>query len=173
MSKGIVVFGANGCGKTTIGRKLASVMNFKHLDVEDYYFEKSDIYYKSPRTKDDVTHMMLTDIKKYGSFVLSCVTGDYGVKIVSMYKLAVLLSAPVNLRMERIQKRVVEKHGELITTDDVLKKNTEAFIEFARKRDLSAIDQWANTLTCPIIRLDATKPISENTKEITTAYSQL
>ena len=42
-SHGIIVFGANGSGKSTFGRELARVLNFKHMDIEDYYFEKSEI----------------------------------------------------------------------------------------------------------------------------------
>lgn len=173
MTRGIVVFGANGSGKTTLGCELAQALNFKHIDVEDYYFEKSDVFYENPRTKDDVIHLMLTDIEKYGSFVLSGVTGDYGEKIVSMYNLAVLLTAPIDLRMDRIRKRAVDKHGERALPNGDMYANREEFIEYARTRDLSVIDQWANTLTCPIIHLDTTMPISHNTRKIIDAYRTL
>lgn len=173
MTNGIIVFGANGSGKTTLGCELAQVLKFKHIDVEDYYFERSDIFYQNPRAKDDVIDLMLADIKKYGSFVLSGVTGDYGEEIVSMYNLAVFLSAPIDLRMERIKKRAIDKHGERALLNGDLYENTEKFIEFARTRDLSKIDQWTNTLTCPIIHIDATKPISYNTRKIINTYCTL
>ena len=43
--RGIIVFGANGSGKTTLGRELARILTFKHMDREEYYFEKSEIPY--------------------------------------------------------------------------------------------------------------------------------
>lgn len=173
MPIGIVVFGANGSGKTTLGRELAQALKFKHIDVEDYFFDKSDIFYENPRAKDDVIQCILTDIRKNGSFVLSGVIGNCGDEIVSMYSLAVFLSAPIELRMERIRKRTIDKHGERASPNGDMYKSSEQFIEFARTRDLSVIEKWADTLTCPIIHLDATKPISENITNITKAYCTL
>ena len=34
---GIIVFGANASGKKTVGRELARVLNYKHIDIIDYY----------------------------------------------------------------------------------------------------------------------------------------
>lgn len=173
MSGGIMVFGANGSGKTTLACELSRALKFRHMDVEDYYFEKSDIFYENPRTKDDVVNLMLADIEKYDSFVLSGVTGDYGERIVSMYRLAVFLSAPIEVRMERIRKRTIDKHGERALPNGDMYENQKRFIEFARTRDLSVIDRWANTLTCPIVYLDSTKPISENIRKVINAYCLL
>ena len=80
-SQGIIVFGANGSGKTTLGRELALAFNYKHMDIEDYYFEKSDIPY-------------------------------------------------------------------------------------TKARSLDFIDAWADTLVCPVLRIDGTKPIAHLVKEI-------
>lgn len=76
--QGIIVFGANGAGKTTLGRELARVLHFFHMDIEDYHFEKSEIPYTVERPREDCINLMLADIKRYGSFVLSACTGDFG-----------------------------------------------------------------------------------------------
>ena len=173
MAKGIVVFGANGSGKTTLGRQLAKTLNFKHMDVEDYYFEKSDIFYSHPRSKDEVINLMLDDIEKYRDFVISGVTCDFGEKIAAMYSCAVFLSAPIELRMGRIRDRAIDKHGERAMPGGDIYEDRVKFIEYARTRDLSVIDKWAKTLTCPIIHLDATKPILENARAIVEFYLAL
>jgi len=105
--------------------------------------------------------------------VLSGVTGDYGDEILSKYKLAVLLSAPVDLRMERIRKRAVDKHGKRALPNGDMFEDRENFVKFARTRDLSAIDKWADTLLCPIIKIDSTKPISEYLQIVINAYNAL
>jgi ATP-dependent protease HslVU (ClpYQ) ATPase subunit len=73
--RGIFVYGANGSGKTTLGRELSLLLNFKRIDVEDYYFEdgKTEIPYSIARPKEDVIRLMLSDINKYRYFVLSSV----------------------------------------------------------------------------------------------------
>ena len=43
MTGGILLFGANGSGKTALGRELAKALHYKHIDVEDYSFLESQI----------------------------------------------------------------------------------------------------------------------------------
>lgn len=77
MPNGILVFGANGSGKSTIGRELARVLNYKYMDHEDYHFFKSEIPYTAERSREECLSFMLADINEYGSFVLCAVTGDF------------------------------------------------------------------------------------------------
>lgn len=171
MRNGIIVFGANGCGKTTIGCELAHKLKMKHFDVETYYFEESEIPYSKPRTKDTVIERMLVDFEKCNSFVLSAVTGDYGDEISSMYKLGVFLFAPIDLRLERIERRSLEQYGKRILIGGDMYSQEQEFIEFVRTRNLSIIDEWSKILTCPILYLDGTKSISANVKLIIHKYN--
>ena len=173
MPNGIVIFGANGCGKTTLGRELAHKLNIKHLDVEDYYFEESEIPYAKPRSKDTVIELMLVDIENCNSFVLSAVTGDYGNKISSMYKLGVFLSVPIDIRLERIERRSLEQYGKRILVGGDMYEQEQGFLEFVRTRNISVIDEWEKTLTFPILHLDGTKAISENIRLIIERYNHI
>ena len=172
MPNGIVIFGANGCGKTTLGRELARILKIKHLDVEDYYFEESEIPYSKPRTKDTVIKLMLVNIEKCDSFVLSAVTGDYGDKISSMYKLGVFLSVPIDIRLERVKRRTLEQYRERVLVGGDMYEQEHGFLEFVRTRNLSIIDEWVKALTCPILHLDGTKAISENIQLISQRYNR-
>jgi len=153
---GIIVFGANGSGKTTLGKELARVLSFKHMDVEDYHFVKSDIPYTVERSREDCLNLMLADIEKYRSFVITAVTGDFGDVIPSFYKLAVLITAPREIRIERVKQRSVDLHGDRVRDGGDMYESNLKFIDFVSSRSLSGIDQWAETLTCPLIRIDGT-----------------
>lgn len=170
MSGGIIIFGANGSGKSTLGREVANVLNFKYMDIEDYYFIKSKIPYTAKRSSEDCLNLMLTDIEKYGSFVLSSVTGDFGEKISSLYNLAILITAPAEIRIERIKQRAYEQHGERIYKGGDMYEQHLEFIDFVTSRTLSKIERWAETLACPVLRIDGTKSISENTQWIVNQY---
>ncbi len=170
MSKGIVVFGANGSGKTTVGRELARTLHFKHMDVEDYYFEEAEIPYSRPCSKDEVIGRMLDDIEKCSSFVLSAVTGDFGEAITSMYEFAIFLSVPLDTRIERVKRRAEEQYGKRVWVGGDMYEQECKFAEFVETRNLSVIDDWAKTLTCPVVRLDGTKAISENIRLIVEQY---
>jgi len=151
---GIIVFGANGSGKSTLGRELANILNFKHMDIEDYHFKKSEIPYTVERSHEDCLNLMLADIKKHRSFVISAVTGDFGNSILQLYELAVFISAPIELRIKRIEQREYEKHGERIRKGGDMYEQHLKFVDFVASRSLSEIEQWGETLECPVIRID-------------------
>jgi len=168
---GIIVFGANGSGKTTLGRELARILKFKHMDIEDYYFEKSEIPYTVERSRDECLNLMLADIEKYRSFVITAVTGDFGDKIIPLYELAVFLSAPKETRIERIKQREYEKYGERIREGGDMYAQHLDFVNFAVTRDLSRIEKWADTLKCPVIQIDGTVDYNKTAIEIAMRYS--
>ena len=153
---GIIVFGANGSGKTTLGHELARILHFKHIDHEDYCFEKSDIPYTVTRPREVYEALMLADIEKYGSFIISACTGDFGEKIENLYELAVYIEAPLELRIERVKQRNIEKFGERVLKGGDMYEQQMGFVDFVAKRSLSRIEQWAETLACPILRIDGT-----------------
>lgn len=172
MPNGVLVFGANGSGKSTIGRELARVLNYRFMDHEDYHFEKSEIPYTVERSREACLRLMLDDIHKYGSFVLCAVTGDFCDEILSMYQFAVCLSAPQDIRMERIGRRAFERYGARVLEGGDMYERQTAFLDFAAKRPLIRIEQFAQTLACPIMRADGTKPVSENVALIAEEYSR-
>lgn len=153
---GIIIFGANGSGKTTLGRELARILNFKHMDIEDYCFEDSEIPYTHPRSREDFLALMLADIEKHGSFVISTVIGDLGDVIPKYYRFAVYLSAPLELRMKRIKQRSYELYGERVLDGGDMHEQELRFFDFIESRPLTKIDQWAQSLSCPIIYIDGT-----------------
>ena len=170
MPSGIIVFGANGSGKSTLGQELARVLSFKYMDIEDYHFIKSEVPYTAARAREDCLHLMLADIKKHQSFVLSAVIVDFGEDISSMYDLAVFMSAPLKTRIERINQRACEQHGDRIREGGDMYDQHLKFIDFVTSRSLERIEYWAETLVCPVIYIDGTKSISENTEVVVEKY---
>jgi len=155
--QGIIVFGANGSGKTTLGRELARILNFKHMDIEDYHFKKSEIPYTVERKREDCMNLMLADIERHRSFVITAVTGDFGDTIPQLYELAVYISAPIRLRLKRIEQRGYEQYGERVLDGGDMYEQSQKFIDFVASRSQTPIEQWAETLTCPVILIDGTK----------------
>ena len=170
---GIIVFGANGSGKTTLGRELARILNFKRMDIEDYYFMESDIPYTNARPRDECMDLMFADIEKYGSFVISAVDGDFGDKIVSLYTLAVYITVPLEIRMKRIEQREYDKFGARVLEGGDMYEQQIKFRDFVASRDISRIEQWAETLTCPLIRIDGTIDWRKNVESIAERFYEL
>ena len=170
---GIIVFGANGSGKTTLARELARILNYKHIDHEDYAFNKSDIPYTDPRTSDECNDLMLADIKKHRSFVISAVTGDFGDIIPHYYDLAIHISAPLKLRLKRIEQREYERHGERVREGGDMYESRIKFMGFVNSRPLEQIEQWANSLACSVISIDGTDDWHINATKIALQYQRM
>ncbi len=43
-----------------------------------------------------------------------------------------------------------------------LYEQEQRFFDLVRSRDEDTVEKWVQTLNCPIIRIDGTKPIEEN-----------
>lgn len=80
MPEGILITGLNGCGKSTVCRLLAEKLNYFSMDVEDYYFIKSDTPYSKFHTLEETQRLMERDIEKHQKFVLATVNCNWGEK---------------------------------------------------------------------------------------------
>ena len=173
MSKGIIVFGLNGSGKSTLGRELASVLDYKFMDIEDYFFIESYIPYTKQRTIEEYLSLMLSDIKKHDNFVLSSVKGNFGEEISSLYKLGVFIDVPYDIRIKRVEQRAIDKFGERVKIGGDMYESEKEFLEFVKSRNIESVKQWSETLNCPIIQIDGTRDIIENVRLIKEAYLKI
>lgn len=164
MGTGILVCGLNGSGKSTIGKALAKALGYHFIDNEDLYFPKTDpnYMYAVQRTQEEVEKLLMEEVGKYGDFVFSAVKGNYGDDIIPFYDYAVLIEVPREVRLGRIRKRSYKKFGDRMLEGGDLNEREEAFFEFAASRSEDYAEEWVKTLSCPIIRVDGTKPIEEN-----------
>lgn len=161
MPNGIIITGLNGCGKSTVCKLLAEKIHYYGMDVEDYYFIKSDIPYSKFHTHEQTKELMLSDIAQHNSFVLATVNCDWGEEISSMCKLAVLLKAPLDIRMERIRKREYEKFGDRVLKGGDLYESQNKFHNKVLSRGEEHMTEQMLFLDCPVLELDATLPIDD------------
>lgn len=166
MIRGICICGLNGSGKTTLAASLSRSLNYKLMDIEDYYFLPSDVPYSRPRTKEEVIPLVLEDIHENPCFVFASVKGDMTHEINAKYDLVVYLDVPKEIRMERIKKRAFDKFGDRVLIGGDMYEQEEAFFKMASERDDTAIKAWLDTLPCKVLRLDGTKDINDNVKMI-------
>lgn len=172
---GIIICGLNGSGKSTLGRELAKKLDYKLIDVEDYYFTNNDSNYKydSSRTKDEVIKLILDDINKNKNFVMTAVKGDYGNDIISKYTCAVMIDISKEESIRRVKDRSYKQYGDRILFGGDLYERENQFFDKVKSKSSEDIENWVNTLGCPIIRIDGTKPTSYNAKYIIDKLSDI
>ena len=164
---GIILLGANGSGKSTLGRELARALNFAHFDVEDYWFNKADIPYTAIRPQKERNEMLLSDMKKHGSFVVSGNISGWSDEFLTMFDLAVFLTAPAEVRMKRIENREYARWGNRVCKGGDMYESQQKFREFAATRDVGLLEQSALKYSCPVLRVDGTQELHETIRLIT------
>ena len=168
MGTGIIVCGMNGSGKSTLGKALAEALGFHFIDNEDLYFPKTDpnYMYATSRSQEEVEKLLMDEVRKCGDFVFTAVTGNYGDDIIPLYKYAVLIETPRDVRLERVRERSYKKFGDRMRKGGDLYEREEAFFEFVSSRPEEYAENWVKTLKCPVIRVDGTKAVGENVEII-------
>lgn len=164
MGMGILVCGLNGSGKSTLGKALAEKLGFHFIDNEDLFFSKlnPEYLYAAPRSKEEVIKLLMDEVRAHDNFIFAAVKGNYGEDILSFYKYAVLIDVPREIRLQRVKNRSYQKFGDRMLPGGDLYGREEAFFELVSSRGEQEVEEWAKSLTCPIIRIDGTKAIEKN-----------
>lgn len=164
MGTGIIVCGLNGSGKSTLGKFLSDKLNFYFIDNEDLYFPKTDpnYIYAFQRTREEVEKLLFNEIEAHENFVFTSVKGDYGEAIYPLFKYAVLLEVPKDIRLQRVKNRSFQKFGDRMLPGGDLYEQEENFFDFVRSRAENTVEEWIKTVSCPVIRVDGTKPVEKN-----------
>jgi uridine kinase len=173
MPKGIVIVGGNGSGKTTVGATLSKELNYKHMDIEDYYFKEAEIPYSQPRTRKEVLQLMELDAVKHPNFIISTVNGDLGDKINSLYECVIYLKVPLEIRLNRVKQRSYDRFGDRVLEGGDMYEQEQGFFESIVTKNMEKTDEWVKGIDCPIISVDGTKPIDETIKLLLAKLGEL
>jgi len=175
MANRMLICGGNGAGKSTLAKALAHKLGWYYKDIEEYFFPKTnaDYIYESARTKEEVTSLLLEDLKHHPNFIFAAVKGDYGEEVISMFTCTVYIRVPKQIRMKRIYERSYEQFGNRILPGNDLYEQEKSFFEMAAKRSDREVGEWLNSINIPIIPVDGTQPIEKNVEMIVQALSVL
>lgn len=173
MGIGILVCGLNGSGKSTLGRALADKLGFYFIDNEYLFFDRSsnDEPYANPRSHENAIELLMANVNKNLNFVFAAVKGDYGKDIIPLYNYVIVIDTPKNVRLDRVRKRSYSKFGDRMLKGGDLYEQEENFFRFIESRENDYVDNWIETLSCVVLRIDGTKPIEENISYILSRIS--
>ena len=177
MARGIIIFGSSGSGTTTIGREVAKRLGFQHFDLDDYLWRwDTEIPFTVTRPREERIELLMGDISEFPHFVMSGSMDSYNAPFVPLFDLAVLNSAPVETRVERVKAREFTRFGERILPGGDMFETHKDFLAMVRRYDTDGSpcrrvhERWAATLPCPVLHVDGTVAIAENAAQIVEQY---
>ena len=76
--------------------------------------------------------------------------------------------------MNRLEKREIERYGDLLLTDDATRENSKAFLDWAGRYDDENFkgrskhihEEWMKVLSCPVLKLIGDLELKEQVDKI-------
>jgi adenylate kinase family enzyme len=167
--------GASGAGVTTLGRALADPLGAPHHDTDDYYWRPTAPPYRDKRDVADRLRLMREIFLDRPDWVLSGSLDHWADPIVPLFDLVVFVHVATEIRLQRLRDREARRFGGAATSPGGWRyQETEDFIEWASHyddgtregRNLARHLKWLDTLTCPVVRIDGTRPIFDLVDEV-------
>jgi len=170
----IHIYGASGSGTSSLGKKLASKLNYQFMDTDDYFWLDTDPKYTNKRDVNERLDMMNKDIDNYQNVVISGSLNGWGNPLIKRFDLVIRLVVDSNIRIERLKQREYERFGNRIKEGGDMYETHLSFIKWAKQYDDGPInmrsklshDDWHNKLNCKKMILDGSKDLDELVKEI-------
>lgn len=184
LSMKILIFGASGSGTTTLGKEIEKRSDFKHLDADDYYWKKTNPPYQIKIPLVERNEKLKIDFEKFENVIISGSVVSWGKEWETAFDLAVFIRLENTERMERLKKRETDRYGEKLLTDNKIRQNSNAFLEWANQyeapkfngRSLEIHSNWMEMLDCKVLSLNGANELSDKVKivlnEIKTCYNK-
>ena len=170
----ILIFGASGAGTTTVGKNLAEKLDYIHLDVDDYYWEKTTPPFQAKISSTQRNASLIHDFQLHKKVIVSGSLVSWGTYWETAFDLAVFLYLPMEIRMKRLEKREIERYGDLLVTDEATRENSKAFLAWAARYDDENFkgrskyihEEWMKVLSCPVVNLIGDLELKEQVNKI-------
>ena len=140
------ITGASGCGVSTLGAALAARLGCAHLDTDDFYWRPTDPPYRESRPIAERLALIAAalDDAATAGWVLSGSLDGWGDPLIPRFGRVVFLTAPTELRLERLAERERRRYGAAIEPGGPLHAHHLDFMAFAAAYDTGA---FTSTLT--------------------------
>ena len=170
----ILIFGASGSGTTTLGKEIEKRTNFIHLDVDDYYWKKTELPFQEKIPLVERNKSLKTDFNKFENLVISGSMVSWGKEWETAFDLAIFIRLENTERMERLKKREIERYGNKLLTERKIQQNSKAFLEWANLyenpnfngRTLKVHNDWIELLDCKVLKLDGQIELTEKVETV-------
>ena len=178
MSRGIIIFGPAGSGKTTLGRLVAEKLGFPYYDIDDYIWRTdTPIPYTQMYSREEKVSRLMAAITQADHFVMAGSMDSFNAPFVPLFDLAVHLTCDLEVRLRRLDQREYAAFGERIRAGGDMYEEHQRFLHSASRYDtndaspsMAFHSQWADTLPCKVLRLDGAASLEQNTAIIIKSY---
>ena len=158
----IIIFGASGTGKTTLGKSISKKLNWTYLDSDDYYWEKTNPPFQTKIPLDKRNKNLTKAFQSKENVIISGSLCTWSSFWDTAFDIGIFLRVPQKIRMKRLLAREIERYGEALNTNEAAKEKSKAFLEWAKTYDdetndgasISQHKNWIELMDCPVIEIN-------------------
>ncbi len=158
----IIIFGATGTGKTTLGHALSKKLNGTFLDSDTYYWEKTNPPFEKKVPLAIRNENLKADFFKSKQVVVSGTLCTWSEFWDTAFDLGVFLRLSKDIRMKRLYARELHRYGHDLESNPAIKKKSTEFLEWADQYDnpynlghsITRHLNWIEKLQCPVVELN-------------------
>lgn len=161
----IHVFGASGSGTSTLGSVLAARLSVQYFDADNYYWQPTEPPYTLKNPPEKRVERLLKDMAEAKNWVLSGSVVSWGDAFIPLFSLAIFVTLPQEIRMQRLSRRERQRYGSRIDIGGDRHEANKAFLNWAALYDIAGSqtrsktmhEQWIKRLQCRVIRVESLK----------------
>lgn len=164
-----LIIGASGSGTTTLGQKMAEIYSCPHLDVDDYYWVKTNPPFQKKIDPATRKQHLKEDFEKFDEVFVSGSLVSWGEEWSTVFDLLVFIKLDPKIRLERLLIREKERYGDALSTDSMIRKTSQEFIQWAMKyddpsftgRSITVHQNWLNLSRSPVLEIDGSHSLRD------------
>ena len=159
----IHIFGASGCGVSTLGEGLAIALSLPWMDNDQIYWLPTDPPFVQSRPIAQRQQLLDAFFTAHPHWINTGSMDSWGLPFIDRFTAAIFLQAPPAVRVPRLKKREANLFGARILEGGDMAEEHRSFIEWAGGydhgrpggRSLPRHRAFCDRLSCPLLELDA------------------
>ena len=171
-SRGCLVFGPGGSGKSTIAKVLADRMGVKHIDIDECAYNEDR---RELRPREEMMTALLKELEESDYFIVEGAQYFVPEVFADILDVAIFVDTPTQERVRRMENRYLERHGVANVAD--LHEQDKQVLEdaatydreeepFVSPRSRATDEAILQSLSCPVARIDGMRPVEESVENI-------
>ena len=142
-------------------------MDAAFFDSDDFYWQPTDPPYRAARDVAERQQLIVNAISTNDRWVVAGSMCGWGDVIIPQIELAIFVTTPTNLRIQRLRQRERARFGDRIIPGGDMHEAHEAFIRWATEYDTGTPDMrsrpmheaWIAALPRAVMRVDGSRSI--------------
>lgn len=157
----IHILGASGSGTTSIAKRLAERVDYRHFDTDDFYWRRTSPPYITANEPHERQQQLSEALETHTQWVVSGSLCGWGDIFIPCFELVVYVHVEHETRLERLRQRESARFGDAILPGGDQHERYQAFITWAAgydstenvSRNAARHKQWLQKIRCPVIHV--------------------